>query len=317
MENPSPSNKLKIPLLIIALLVILGGGGFAIWSITRKENETPTERREGTNGAPVGGRNDVTNLYTEEELQHSALVNENSPNKTPKYKAVLMTSKEGLRLIEDRMRKIQLNKKDSDFIRAKHNVGRTLVNNKAFSTKTNRAIAKMFGLVAGTTAGNYKTYPVYGKFETEAAPLRADIENFLSKNGQGYNLSMKRHGGNAWWFGSVGLNLMYGSNNAHLDSADKIWWGHMASGGREGLDFFKLMNGHDIEDKRLLEMKDRLGRKVIDHRIINQPGTTGIFAAWGMYSLVKIWRDAMNYFDKVTREEAITALEREGLIRRI
>jgi hypothetical protein len=295
MEKP---NKLKIPLLIIALLVILGGGGFAIWSITRKEDEQPTQKQEGTQAPPVGGRNDVTNLYTEEELQHSALFNENSPDKTPEYSAVLMTSSEGLKLIEDRMIKIQLNKKDSDFIRAKHSVGRTLVNNSAFSTKANQAIAKMFGLVAGTTEGNYKTYPVYGKFETEAAPLRADIENFLSKDGQGYNLTELRHGGNAWWFGSVGLNLMYGNSNAHLHSADQIWW---YKADRAGLDFYKLINGHDVDDRRLLEK--RSGK--------------GVFAAWGMYSLVKNWRDAMDFFDKVTREEAITALEREGLIRRI
>jgi hypothetical protein len=292
-----PKN-LKIPLLIIALVVILGAGGFGIWSITRKEDEQPTERQEGSQAPPVGGRNDVSNLYTEEELQHSALFNNESPDNTPQYEAVLMTSDEGLNLIQDRMRKIQLNKKDADFIRAKHNVGRTLVNNSAFSTKANQAIAKMFGFVAGATEGNYKTYPVYGKFETEAAPLRSDISNFLAKDGQGYNLSELRHGGNRWWFGSVGLNLMYGNASSNLHSADQIWW---YKADREGLDFYKLINGHDVEDRRLLDKRNG----------------QGVFAAWGMYSLVKNWRDAMDYFDKVTREEAITALEREGLIKRI
>jgi hypothetical protein len=294
------ANKVKLPLLILAIVLVLGGGGFAIWMVTRKEDEPIQEQRqEGAELPPVNGRLDVTNLYTEEELQHSGLVNKDSPDKTPEYSAVLMTSTDGLRLIADRMEKIQLNKKDADLIRAKHNVGRTLVGNKAFSTAANRAIDKMFGLVDGTTAGNYKTYPVYGKFETEAAPLRADIENFLSKDGQGYNLTSLRHGGNAWWFGSVGLNLMYGNGSSHLHSADQIWW---YKADRAGLDFFKLVNGHNIEDKRLADEK-RNGK--------------GVFAAWGMYNLVKEWKSQMDFFDKVTRIEAIAALEREGLIRRI
>jgi hypothetical protein len=295
------SHKLKIPLLILVLVLVVGGGGFAIWMVTRKEEEqvVAQEKQEGATLPPVGGRTDVSTLYTDEELAFSGLVNEEAPDRTFEYTAVLMTSNDGKRLIEDRMKKIQLNKKDADFIRAKHNVGRTLVGNRIFNTNANKAIDKMFGLVEGTSAGNYKTYPVYGKHETEAAPLRADIENFLSKDGQGYNLTSLRHGGNAWWFGSVGLNLMYGNNSSHLHSADQIWW---YKADRNGLDFFKLVNGHNIDDRRLVDEK-RNGK--------------GVFAAWGMYNLVKEWRSAMDFFDKVTREEAITALEREGLIRRI
>lgn len=300
MDQPQ-SQKFKVPLLIFVLVLVLGGGGFAIWMVTKKEDEeTTTQTPEGAKTL-VGGRTDASSLYTDEELAFSGLVNEDAPNKTPEYEAVLKDSKEGQKLIEDRMRKIQLNKKDADFIRAKHSVGRTLVGNKLFSTKANRAIDKMFALVDGTTGGNYKTYPVYGKYETEAAPLRADIKNFLSKDGQGYNLTSVRHGGNAWWFGSVGLNLMYGSNHAHVHTADKLWWYKGGKEGREGLDFFKLVNGHNVEDRTLVDKK-RNGK--------------GVFAAWGMYNFVKEWRSAMDFFDKVTKEEAITALEREGLIKR-
>lgn len=298
MENPP--NKLKTPLLILAIVLVLSLGGLAIWKVTRKKEDN-TQKLEGKK-TPVSGRTDATNLYTEEELQHSALVNENAPDRTFEYTAVLMTSNDGKRLIEDRVKKIQLNKKDSDFIRAKHRVGRTMINNKLFTPAANKAIQKMFDLVEGTKGDNYKTYPVYGKFETEAAPLRADIERFLSQDGQGYNLTNKRHGGNAWWFGSVGLNLMYGSNKAHVHSADKLWWYAGGQDAREGLDFFKLVNGHDFEDRRIVDDK-RNGKAV--------------FAAWNMYNFVKIWRSEMDFFDKVTREEAITALEREGLIRRI
>lgn len=292
-----PKNNAKMPLLILAVLVVLGGGGFALWSMLKKE-DSPEQPQETTAAPPVKGRLDVRELYTEEELQHSALVNQEAPNRTPEYSAVLMTSKTGLRLIEDRMRKIQLNKKDADFLRAKHKVGHSMVNIRNFSRSANKALEKMFALVAGVTAGDYLTYPIYGKYEPNGAALRADIEKFLSKNGQGYNLTNKRHGGNAWWFGSVGLNLMYGNQSAHLHSADQIWW---YKADRNGLDFYKLVNGHNVPDRRMVD-EIRNGQ--------------GVFAAWGMYNLVKLWRSSMDFFDKVTREEAIDALEREGLIRR-
>ncbi|BDS13053.1 hypothetical protein [Aureispira anguillae] len=301
-KQAKQSNKLKVPLLILGVLVILFGGGMAVWMVTRKKEEpsAPIQNQEGAAlPPPVTGRQDVSSLYSEEDLQHSALAGEQTPENRPDYTAVLMTSKEGKRLILDRMQKIQLNKADSDKLRAKHKVGRTLVGNNAFSPSANKAIDKMFGLVAGTTGGNYLTYPVYGKYETEAAPLRNDIENFLSKDGQGYNLTSLRHGGNAWWFSSVGLNLMYGNSSSHLHSADKIWW---YKADRAGLDFFKLINGHNVPDRRMVDEK-RNGQ--------------GVFAAWGMYTLVKRWRDEMDFFDKVTREEAITALEQEGLLKRI
>jgi hypothetical protein len=317
MDKPQ-SHKLKLPLLILVIVLVLGGGGFAIWMVTKKEDEqTIIQEQEGAELPPVSGRTDVTNLYTEEELAFSGLVDETAPDYTPEYTAVLMNSTEGKGLIEDRIRKIQQNKKDADFIRAKHKVGRTLVGNSAFSTKANKEIEKMFGLVDKTVAGNYLTYPVYGKYETDGATLRADIDNFLSKDGQGYNMSMKRHGGNRWWFGSVGLNLMYGSKNAYVHSADQIWWAHIEGDkGRKGLDFYKVVYGHDVSDKQLLEMKLPNGKKVYDNRQINLPGVTGIFAAWGMVDLVKKWKNEIDYFNKVTKEEAVTALEREGLIRR-
>jgi hypothetical protein len=299
MDKPQ-AHKLKLPLLILVLVLVLGGGGFAIWMATKKEEEEIIVQapEEGAKLPPVNGRTDVTNLYSEDELENSGLVNEELPNNTPEYSAALMTSDDGKRLIEDRMKKIQLNKKDSDFIRARYDVGRTLVGNKAFSTKGNAEISKMFGLVDGTTAGNHLTYPVYGKYETEAAPLRKDIDNFLAKDGQGYNLTSLRHGGNDWWFGSVGLNLMYGNKKSHFHTASDIWW-YKAS--RSGVDFFKRVNGHDFDDRKLVDTK-RNGK--------------GVFAAWGIYTLVKEWKSAMDYFDKVTEQEAITALEREGLIKR-
>lgn len=297
MEKTATKNSLKIPLLILALLVVLGGGGFAIWSVTRKE-EQEERSSEGATGAPVKGRANVSGLYTEEELTYDPLFNKDTPDKTPEYEAVLMTSKQGIRLIEDRMRKIQQHRPTADRLRATHKIGHSLVNNPIFDFKANKAIQKMFSLVDGTDGTDSLTYPVYGKFEPDGQALREDIESFLSKDGQGYNLTEFRHGGNEWWFGSVGLNLMYGNGSSHLHSADKIWW---YKADRTGLDFYKLVNGHDVGDRRLLEKRNG----------------QGVFAAWNMYNFVKEWKKQMDLFDSVTRDRAIEALEKEGLIRRI
>lgn len=322
MENPSqvPPNKLKLLLLVFAVFVVFVGGGIAIWSVTRKEDDESaiTESlNEGSDKPPVGGRPNLTDFYTEEELQHSALVNNDLPDRTPEYQAVLINSDEGKRLVEDRMEKIQLNPYDADKLRAKHLVGKNLENIQSLSPAANAAIVDMFALVKGVTKGDYLTYPVYGRFETKGSALRADIDNFLSKDGQGYNLTIKRHGGNHWWFGSVGLNLMYGSKDAYVHSAGHIWWAHIeGEKGRKGLDFYKLVNGHNVSDRRLLELQLD-GKKVHDILQTTLQGVTGIFAAWGVVDFVKEWKKAMDTFDKVTRQEAITALEREGLIRRL
>ncbi|MBL4650822.1 MAG: hypothetical protein JKY03_13910 [Aureispira sp.] len=300
MENQAPvqASKLKPLLLGFAVLLVFLGGGFAIWSAMKKEEEPETiEEPIEKSTTEVTGRINATNLYTADELEHSALINSDLPNNTPNYEAVLIASEEGKDLIEARMETIQLNHYDADKIRARYLVGKNLDHIQSLSSKANELVEKMFGLVDGTTEGDYLTYPVYGKYEPQGEALRKDINNFLAKDGQGYNLSEKRHGGNDWWFGSVGLNLMYGNSNATLHTADQIWW-HKAS--RSGLDFFKKINGHDVPD----------------HDLLKKINGKGVFAAWGMVGLVKEWKVAMDTFDTVTRQEAISALEREGLIKR-
>lgn len=299
MENQTQAQNLKPIFLILGLLLVLGGGGFAIWMVMKKEDQ-PQERIAANTEeqALVSGRQDVTNLYTEEQLSHTGLVNHQGPDRTPEYTATLVDSNEGKRLIEARMEKIQLHLNDADFIRAKHQIGKGLVDATAFSHKALDNIGKMFALIPGVTQGNHLTYPVYGKFETKGEMLRGDLEEFLGRSWNGYNLTEHRHSGSSWWLDSVGLNLMYGNQNAYVHTADQIWW---YKADRNGLDFYKVLNGHDVGDHRLLDKK--YGK--------------GVFNAGGAYKLAEIWLREMDKFDKVTRQEAITALEKEGLIRRI
>jgi hypothetical protein len=125
---------------------------------------------------------------------------------------------------------------------------------------------------------------------------------------------MKRHHGSAHWIGQLSLNLIYGSQDAHVHSADNIWWYVGGETAREGLDFFKAVNGHDIEDRKLLKMQDRHGKEIHHHLQINAPGTIGIFGAGVMYAFVQSWMNEMDYFDEVTRQTAIAALIAEGYL---
>lgn len=286
-------NKPKIMFLLLGLLVVLAAGSTALWFVLKKPS-TPSKPKEQAQQPTVTGRINASGFYTAEELAHSALSSGQKENK-PNYEPVLMTSQEGQRLILDRMRKIQLNKADADKVRAKHLVGRTLVDTNSFNSKALTHINKMFAQLPNVVEGDFLTYPVYGKFETEGEALRNDLKNFLSKSWDGYNLTEHRHGGDSHWLGSVELNLIYGNQNSFVHSADNIWWGVLD---RDGLNFYKAINGHDVPDGRLLEKWN--GK--------------GVFNAGGAYKLAQNWLKELDFFDKVTREEAIDALEEEGLI---
>lgn len=313
------SNKTKTGILILVIVLVLAGGGFAAWKVlgTNKDDEPPQEQGEQEQLPPITGRIDATSeetkMLTKDLVKKLLGQQKQDPNKPPPT-GVLQTSDEGKRLIEERMKDLQQVKETSDQIRAVYNVGRTLVDTSSWTTKAIDAIGNMFGQLHNVDKDNYLTYPIFGKYETKGKPLRDELQRFLDQDWRGYNLSMKRHQGDAHWIGELSLNLIYGSQDAFVHSADNIWWYAGGESARKGLDFFKAVNGHDIEDRRLLEMQTRNGKKVFDTLQINEPGTIGIFGAGVMYAFVKSWLNEMHYFDAVTEQTAIAALVAEGYL---
>ncbi|MBL4650556.1 MAG: hypothetical protein JKY03_12565 [Aureispira sp.] len=299
-----PSNNTKTGILILVIVLVLFGGGFAAWKILgTKEEELPppTEEQEQEQLPPVTGRRDASseeNKVLTEDLVKK-LLGQNEPNPdNPAPTAVLQSSKEGQLLIEERTRNIQLSEGAADSVRAIYHVGRTLVDTSSWTNKAISAISGMFAQLHNVEKDNYLTYPIFGKYETKGAPLRAELQRFLDQSWEGYNVTNKRHSGSAHWIGQLSLNLIYGSQNSYVHTEDEIWWLNQGQSVRDGLDFYKAVNGHDVGDRRLL-------KKVQDRPVYN---------AGVMYAFVQSWMKEMDYFDAVTEQTAIAGLIGEGYL---
>ena len=116
-------SKSKLPFLIVGIVVILLGGGLATWMVMRKKKDLdlgPSNKDKPT--PTLTGRQNTSGLYTAEQLAHTALtgssknnsnLQSNTNSNTPKPKAVWVESEEGKRLVEERIKIIQMNIDDS------------------------------------------------------------------------------------------------------------------------------------------------------------------------------------------------------------
>lgn len=294
----------KVGLLIFVIVLVLAGGGFAAWKVlgSNKEEELNNQQERQTEELPpITGRTDATSAQTNvltKELVAQLLGQQEQDPDEPKPTPVLQSSAEGKELIEERVKDIQLNEGAADQVRAIHKVGRTLVDTNSWTTKAIEAIGKMFGQLHNVDKDNYLTYPIFGKYETKGQPLRAELQRFLDQSWDGYNVTNKRHSGDAHWIGQLSLNLIYGGQNAYVHSEDEIWWMNQGQSVRDGLDFYKAVNGHDVSDRELLK------------KVAGRP----VFNAGVMYAFVQSWMNEMDYFDKVTKQTAIAALISEGYL---
>lgn len=294
----------KVGLLIFVIVLVLAGGGFAAWKVlgSNKEEELNNQQERQTEELPpITGRTDATSAQTNvltKELVAKLLGQQKQDPDEPKPTPVLQSSAEGKELIEERVKDIQLSEGAADQVRAIHKVGRTLVDTSSWTTKAIEAIGKMFGQLHNVDKDNYLTYPIFGKYETKGQPLRAELQRFLDQSWDGYNVTNKRHSGDAHWIGQLSLNLIYGGQNAYVHSEDEIWWMNQGQSVRDGLDFYKAVNGHDVSDRELLK------------KVAGRP----VFNAGVMYAFVQSWMNEMDYFDKVTKQTAIAALISEGYL---
>jgi len=179
-----------------------------------------------------------------------------------------------------------------DIIRAKYDVGKELIN---FNTDTQKSIDSLFSKVPGVDvtshpAKRYLTFPIYGKHESQGPPLRTDLQKLIDRGFRGLNLSKKRDLSKPWWLPSIQLNLLLGTTVSSTISADHIWfyWGQ-----RSELDFFKRFNGHWVDDRWLVKVKDN-----------GMPA----YSAGNLYTFVQRWVEAIDHLNKVTEWEAIRTL---------
>lgn len=292
-------SKSNPTILILFLVVLLGGGGAAAWFVLKREDDQDQEptntAAKGEPQSEVGGRTNETELKSALIAKLTAQQSgENEAPSLPPPDPVLATSDEGKRLIEERARLMQENEQISDSIRINHRVGRTLLDAQAYTSDTLDAIKQMMGQIQEVDPENYSTYPIYGRWETQGIKLRQELQNYLDQGWRAFNYT--KHGNRKdCWLDSVQLNLLNGTRNAHVHTADQIWWNHA---NQSNLDWYKKMNGHDVPNTALVEFKN--GRPT--------------YAAGYMYSFVQKWIAEIDYFNRKTLDEAKLALINEGLI---
>ncbi|BDS12388.1 hypothetical protein [Aureispira anguillae] len=304
MDNPT--NKLKTPLLILGILIILGGGGFAIWKVTRpkdQDEEKPQEKQEDRQQPVITGRKNVSTQnpgLTQDQVKflfannNSSFNSGNTGNEPPpqQTKPLYIKGIKAKALITAKAEHLQSKPAIMDIIRAKYDIGKELIN---FNNDTQKAIDTLFGKVSGVDltsdpAKRYLTFPIYGKHESQGPALRHDLQKLLDRGWQGLNLSNKRDTTMPWWLPSIQLNLLLGTTVSSTISADHIWF-YWAQ--RNEMDFFKGFNGHWVDDRWLVKINDN-----------GKPA----YVAGNLYTFVQRWVEAIDQLNKVTEWEAIRTL---------
>jgi hypothetical protein len=283
-------------LFALIIVLVLAAGIFALTKVLGTK-EDPSEIHEGADGPPVVGRKADYN-FTDEELTYDTIITD---GENPEYVAYQLGTPKAEEIIQAEMKRIQNFEPDSTEaeafakVRQTHDIGGKLYTIAGFGDKANEIIREAFGSMSGVDPDNFHTYPIYGKYEAAGKAVRADLDRFLERSKdekQRYNFTKWRHWEDEWWwFGSGWLNIMLFNDESHLASNDEIYWGKVD---REGMDNFKVINGHGVPDKRLLKFDSK--------------SKEGAFNAWGAVKFCQVWRDEMDRLDYITREYAIKNL---------
>lgn len=284
--------------LALVILFILAGGGTALYFLFKpKKEEKPKEqikKKEEPKPPPVKGRDSLTGYRYDKNKIKDLFFDETKED--PKTTAVLLKSDEAKELIDDTMKDMQNDPDVSKLIRKKYEIGKNIIS-QAFNEKKKTELKKMFSLIDGVDSEDYTTLPVYGKYEGNASKLRQELKAFHDNYYKNHNLTKYRKDNGTWWFSSIGVNIVFGSSNSHNWSAHEIWAGQADRG---SLNFYKTVNGHDVEDIFLIEKFKSDGNAA--------------YVAGGTYTLVEKWLMEMSRFDDMTKEYAIDYLIQRGKI---
>ncbi|MGH1338725.1 MAG: hypothetical protein ACRBFS_21605 [Aureispira sp.] len=288
------NNTTKNILLVLLIVVILATGIFAVRKVLKGKDPSDEQESTGSDAAPVGG-NKADYGFTAEQLNHDTIIRS---GEQPTYQAEMEHSAEGQRLIQQEMQRIQT-EKDVGLaeIRQKHQIGKYLFTTAELGVKGNEVVRKAISKLQNVDINNYDTYPIYGKYQAKGKLLRADLERFVNrpkKEQYRYNFTKYRHWDKEWWwFGSVRLNIMLFTTDAHLPSNDNVWFSKVD---RKGMDNFKAVNGHKkASDQDLL-------------KFWRNDMIKGVFNAFGAVAFCKAWLAELDRLDQMTYNTAVSNL---------
>lgn len=315
-QNKAP--KKGSSFLIIVLVVLLLGLGVAGWVFLKPKEDQPDGSNNSNDDGGADSRNNTAGQYqglTEDQITDlfgTNVVN----NNTTQYQAgskerpYFVNDPDFQALVTKQYELMQGHTETMDLIRNKYDTGKAIVTSQNADSLT--AIKNLFaqrplpdGTFPDMSAPKYWLYfPIYGTSEPNGLVYRTELQNFVSKGYEGYNLTNKRHSGNPWWLANMKLNLLVGTTQAATPSADDVWWGRWSHDQRQ---FYKGMNGHWVDDKLLTDIfVDKNNPTVrVD---MNNPNARAAYAAGYMVSMVETWIREIDNLDKYTKIEAMRKL---------
>ena len=310
MPETTAAAKAKGPstILIVLLIVILIGGGLGAWFVLRPKDDddiiapTPVDK-DPTGATGRDNQGDAQQNLTAAEIL--ALMSNSSTglgggdgddapldgvigSETNPYKIWTPTAQA---LIDEMSARIQNHTESVDLIRAKYDIGQSMVGNTGDQVQAVKNMMEKLPGVDTTADKYYLSFPVYGTLETQGAKYRSNLQRIITAGWRGLNLSDARNGDAPWWLPDISLNLLVGTTSSSTPDAHTIWMGWVQ---RPEMQFFKGMNGLWKSDQELL--------KKVDGK--------GVYNAGGMYTWVERWVEEIDRLDKVTRWEALRRLMR-------
>lgn len=308
-------------MVIVLLIVVLVGGGIGAWFMLKPKKKDAPETSQTPDTKDDGGvdsRNNTSSQYqglTADQIAN--LFGTNLTNNSPgagqagsKEKPFFINDAGFQSMIDTKANSIQQHTETMDLIRNKYDIGKAIVTGQNQDSLI--ALKNMFskrvdvnGNFPDMTAEKYwLSFPIYGTKELGGDKYRQDLQTFISKGWEGYNMTEKRHQGNPWWLPNMKFNLLVGTVNASTPSAHDVWMNYWSA---EERDFYKGMNGHWKDDKDIADVfvnrnnpSERVGKTHSDAR--------AAYCAGYMFSAVETWIAEIDRLDKAVRLEALRAI---------
>lgn len=332
MENqplaPKPKQK-GSTFLIIALSVLLIGGGLGLWFFLRKgdDDQTKGEKKPNNSSSTSSGLTgrEVSTKYNYTlpqwlidkinddgtELGHGDGNGPRDPNELGgRNNPVFIESTTAINWIEDKVERLQMNGEIMDIIRSKYDIGRILTD---YGKDKQEAVDHLFGLLPKVNIKSprkHLTFPIYGKYEVDGKgrKLRSELQNLLNRGWEGLTLAPQpiRDNTAPWWIESVRLNLLMGTTDGHVFTAFGVLNGTARKTKPESLQYFKRINSFWVEDKHLVKTVSADGNIDVPP---GHPGAIAGFPSGSIWDFVDDWVGAIDNLEKVTRWEAIRLLQ--------
>lgn len=303
--------------LIIALIVILIGGGIGLFFVLKPKNGNDNTDTEGTDDSTDTGAEgrDISSHYAQlTPAQIAALMASYKQDPPPSGKPgssannpLYYKSNQAEELVAKTAQDMQRDAPSMDIIRSKYDIGKTMVGR---NDDEGECIDELFSKLSEVDLTSdpdrrYLSYPVYGTFERDGPLYRAELQNIIDSGWEGLNLTRLRDSDKPWWCEKIGLNLLVGTTVSTTPTVHNTW---MSFAPRTELDFFKRFNHHWVADQHLAEkfVDKRNSQRVVLSAA--DPNARAAYCAGNMYQFVLRWIGEIDRLDEVTRAEAFKFL---------